>query len=304
MNMEWMKKQIKEPREVDNLKYLMALNPRLIPWIKNITDNYYMVERCEEIHEEDFCPANFDKLYFNFLGSLYKFRQKDFTSGIYKYFAPNSLNSKVRNQEYIPYIMAEFEEIIENVSTQVPKLLEDLTFIGLLKFLRKNSRYLKNWKPMNGYSLLHGDLHIGNIVKRNNNFLLIDFEYLRYGAVELETANLIISALIYYYKQNFNNGKQRLFELSNDYIQVVNKLPFLDTVSFQFFFIFSLSLFYLTAFLKKDKVGLESIYKIIKVSDIVRKDQKLLNYFNPLLRSIFSYPYKRGYNYFMKPCKN
>jgi len=262
MNMEWMKKQIKEPREVDNLKYLMAMNPGLIPRIKNITDNYYLVERCEGIYEEDFCPANFDKLYLFFGGYLHKFRQKSFTPGIYKYFAPNSLNSKVRNQEYIPYIMAEFEEIIENVSTQVPRLLEDLMFIGLLKFLRKNSRYLKNWKPMNGYSLLHGDLHIGNIVKRNNDFLLIDFEYLRYGAVELETANLIISSLIYYYKQNFDNEK--LYELSNDYIQVVNKLPFLDTVSFQFFFIFSLSLFYLSLYLRKEQIGLKTIRKIMK----------------------------------------
>jgi len=41
-----------------------------------------------------------------------------------------------------------------------------------------------------------------------------------------------------------------------------------------------------------------------KKSNLLCINQKLLNYFNPLLRSIFSYPYKRGYNYFMKPCKN
>ncbi len=264
MNMKWIKKQIKEPREVDNLKYLMALNPRLIPRVKNVTENYFVIEKCEEIHKEDICPANFDKLYLKLLGPLYKFREKSFTQGIYKYFAPNSLNSKVRNQKYIPYIMAEFEEIIENVSTQVPKLLEDLMFVSLLKFLKKDSRYFKNWKPMNGYSLLHGDLHIGNIVKRNNDFLLIDFEYLRYGAVELETANLIISSLIYYNKQNFSNDKQKLYKLSNDYIQVVNKLPFLDTVLFQFFFIFSLSLFYLSFYLRKEQIGLKGIRKIMK----------------------------------------
>ncbi len=261
MIMEWIKKQIKiGSLEIENLKYLMNLKPRIVPSIKETSKDYYLIEKCTEISKEDFALENFGKLYCNLLSSLYKIKRKGFTHGIYKYFAPNSLNCLVENQKYIPYLMVEFNEIIKKITIYVPKLANDSMFLSLLNYLRTNIKYIRNWEPQEGYCLLHGDLHIKNIVKRGQGYLLIDYEYLRFGAKELEVANFIVSCLLFFYKRDYVSGK--LYQ--NKYYDNIVKL-FLDTDIFQFFFLFHLTLFYITYFLKEDLPSLEIVRKIIEL---------------------------------------
>ncbi len=260
---KWIKKRVKEIREIENLKYLMQLKPKLIPHVKNITNEYYYIERCKPIEPKDFEPYKFRKIYLNLLIPLHKTKKEVFTEGIYKYYGAYSLKNTVNNQRYVPYIFNKFKKLIRNTLIQQPpwSLLKDKTFTTLLKHLKNMTRRLKDWKPTNGYSLLHGDLHIGNIVKRNNNFLLIDFEYLRYGAAELEVANLIISCLIWYHKKNYNSD---LIQMNSKYFQLYNTLPFLDAETLKLFFIFSLSLFYFSLYLRRKQSELEILQKIIK----------------------------------------
>jgi len=260
LKMKKIKKYIREPRELKNLKYLLQLAPSLIPSIEIITDDYYVMEKCEVIEPKDFEPANFYRLYTSLLMPLHKFKRKSFTPGIYKYFAPYSLNFEIKEQYYIPYIMNELKKIVQDASLQLPELPDDAIFTNLVRYLKSTSRHFENWKPDSGYSLLHGDLHAGNIVKKDNNYLLIDFEYLRYGVAELEVANLVISSLIYYYMNmslNINN-------LIIEYLQVCSELPQIDDTLFKFLFIFSLSLFYLSFYLRKKENELEGIRKIAK----------------------------------------
>jgi len=258
----WIKKYIREPREIDNLKHLLKLNLELIPHIRNITNEYYYIEKCKTIESKDFDSLNFHKLYFNLLVPLHKFKNESFTPGIYKYFGPQNLNYKVNNQKYIPYIFSKFEKLIQSASFQFPNLIEDKTFITLLKHLKNMKENFKNWKPIDGYSLLHGDLHIGNIVKRNNNFLLIDFEYLRYGTAELEIANLIISCLLWNYKNKIN--KKELMQLNTEYFKIYSNLSLLDDALLKLFFIFSLSLFYFSLYLRGKHNELEVVREITK----------------------------------------
>ena len=259
--MKLTKKYIKESREIENLNYLLSIAPELLPSIKTITNKYYTLEKCETIKSKDFMPSNFHKLYIKLIIPLHRFNNKNFTPGIYKYFAPCSLNFEIKNQYYVPYIMSEFEKIINNLSLQIKDLLQDVIFSNLLKFLRHFGKQFKKWKPVNGYSLLHGDLHIGNIVKKENNFLLIDFEYLRYGASELEIANLVISSLIYHCRND--NNDQKVEKAYTEYNQIISKLPFLDGASYKFFFTFSLNLFYLSLYIRK-KEELDIIRKITR----------------------------------------
>lgn len=240
----------------------MQLTPNLIPPIKVITDDYYVIERCEVIGPEDFKPSNFYRLYTNLLMPLHKFKRKSFTPGIYKYFKPYSLKHEVKEQHYVLYIMNEFEKIVQGVSVCFSGLLEDVMFTNLVRYLKSISKHFENWRPKTGYSLLHGDLHIGNIVKKGNNYLLVDFEYLRYGAAELEVANLVISSLIYYYKENFDD--KELNNLIAKYSQACSKLPKMDNKLFKFFFIFSLNLDYLSLYLREKENDLEGIQKIAK----------------------------------------
>lgn len=262
LEMKRIKQFIKKPVEIENLKYLIQLTPSLIPSIRMITDDYYVMEKCEVIEPEDFEPANFYKLYAELLMPLHKFKRKSFTPGIYKYFAPYSLKREVKEQHYVPYIMNEFEKIVRDVSVRFSGLLEDVMFTNLVKYLKSISKYFENWQPQTGYSLLHGDLHIGNIVKKGNNYLLVDFEYLRYGAAELEVANLVISSLIYYYKENFDDKELNI--LVAKYLQVCGKLPKIDNKLFKFLFIFSLSLNYCSSYLRERENDLDGIQKIAK----------------------------------------
>ncbi len=148
LEMKWIKRYVKEPREIENLNYIIKMVPELIPPIKTITDRYYVIERYEAIKSEDFKLSNFHKLYLNLLVPLHRHKKKSFTPGIYKYFAPYSLRYETTEQYYVPHIMDEFKKIIQNVSIQSPKLLKDVTFTNLFRFLKNNSRYFKNWKPV------------------------------------------------------------------------------------------------------------------------------------------------------------
>lgn len=263
--MEWIKKQLKQSNslEIGNLNYLMTLNLGIIPRVRSITKTFYLIEKCNNISGDDFAPSNFDKLYHNLLIHLYKLRRESFSPGIYKYFfveTQNSLKCEVKNQKYIPYIMSELEKIIQIVTIHVPKILEDSKFDNLLKLLRKNNKCLENWHPAEGYSLIHGDLHTRNIVKRGQDYLFIDFEFLRYGAKELEIANLTTTCLLQYWQDA--NNKELLLRLINDYNIIIEKLPSIDIIAFRFFFAYTLCLFYLSLYLKKDQNGLKAI-KII-----------------------------------------
>ncbi|HOC52975.1 MAG TPA: hypothetical protein PLW61_01275 [Caldisericia bacterium] len=268
---KWIKKFVKNSVEIENLKYLMQLTPNLLPSIKIITDNYYIMEKCNVIEPKDFAPANFYRLYSELLMPLHKFKKNNYTPGIYKYFAPYTLNSEIKEQYYIPYIMNELKKLICNISIDFTELLEDTYFLNLVRSLNSISIYFKDWKPYNGYNLLHGDLHIGNIVKKNNSYLLIDFEYLHYGSKELEIANFIISSLIWHYKKNHNYTE--LKKLIIDYFQTCNEFSFFDYSLLKFFFVYSLTLFYLSAYLKKDKIGLETIHKITELYRIIGDDK-------------------------------
>lgn len=257
----WIKKQVKEDSlEIENLKYLLGLNLKIFPKIKDISQDSYMIQKCSNVSETDFSfsPHNFGKLYFELLAPLYKFKKESFTPGVYKFFTPSSPNCKIKSQKYIPYVTAEISKIIRCLEIHIPKLLEDPMFLYLVNMLNKNHVCIKNWVPVDGYSLLHGDLHPDNMVKNGKDFLLIDYEYLRFGPSELEVCNLIL-CLLYHYKKKHKENISKLF---NDYILAIKKLPF-DIVSFPFFMVLVVILFYINFYIKKDPDGLNTVQKII-----------------------------------------
>jgi len=273
--MEMLSKQVKEPREIENLKYIMSLDSRLIPQIREIASNYYVIEKCEACCSNDFIPPSFNSVYSNVLARLHKFKKNSFTLGIYKYFTPANLNSTVNDQKYIPHIMSTLEQIVQIISRQIPNLLEQSRFVLLTEFLRHSSKFHINWQPVDGYSLLHGDLHVRNILKKNNNFFLIDFEHLRYGPPELDIANLIISVLILEYEQKCSET-----QLNTDiysFFEVCENLPRTDYTLFIFLFVLSLHLFYLRGYVAKDESGLDTICKIIDSYFVSKLFKKYIN---------------------------
>lgn len=262
MDMSWIKKYVKESREVENLHYIIKMVPNLVPPIKAVTSEYYIIEKCTPIQSKDFEPSSFYGLCTQLLTPLHGIKVEHFTPGVYKYFAPHCLGGEIKGYSYIPYITGELEGIARCMRIKCPELLNDALFTSLCQLLSNRARYLKDWEPSGGYSLLHGDLHVGNIVKRERDFLFIDFEYLRYGAAELEVANLINSCITYHHKGGLN--EQEVMRLNKDYARVAETLPLVDPAVLNFFLVFSLTLFFISSYLRGEVGQLEIVRQLAR----------------------------------------
>lgn len=264
--MNWVKKEVKKARELENISLLISLDINVIPEIKNISKKSYLIRKGCQLAPHDFSPSNFLRLCRNLLIPLYKHKQRNFTPGIYKYFLPSNIDSTVSSGNYITYITREFERIakktlIKSCSDSNPSML-----LWYLKSLRrmKSDLTMQNWIPPRGFSLLHGDLHTANIIKNNGKYLLIDFEYLRYGPPELEVSNLAYSALLRFRQRGWSRGD--VYDMFNIYKRNIDKLSFVDSEALPFFLLFSSSLFYLGAYLKRDLDSLSLFKEIVNCS--------------------------------------
>ncbi len=261
--MIWIKKTFKNENEIFNLNYLLALAPDIIPTIEIKSESTYLVEKCSTIDFEDIKPENFSLIYDSLFLRLYTFKRQKFTKGVYKYFEYYGLNSESTNETYIFGLMNSLNTYLDIFYKIYPELCGEQIFIDLVNKVREESKNYTNWVPHDGYSLLHGDLHVGNIVKKNNKYLFIDFEYLQYGRPEIEIANLIISSLIWNYEKNKN--KNKIEELVISYIEVCSNLPSFDKSLFRFFFYYVQLLFCFRSIVKKESLTLNIILEIFQL---------------------------------------
>jgi hypothetical protein len=264
---EWTRKEIESSRHLFNLRYLLKLNPEILPQIDDISADYYLMEVCQPIEYADFAPSNLTQLHQTLFAALHRFKRDRFTPGIYKYFTPYSITYKSRTTNYIPHVLQQLKRILDRMSKVLSQLPSDNTLTSLLRYIEHVSSQPEDWTPAAGYSLLHGDLHIGNIVKKNNRFLLIDYEYLRYGAAEMELANFVISALIWVYKRGGSDNDaertRRLVRAIYDYDEACRHVDSIDFVALKFFCAIALCLSYLSAYVKNDWRAMQCAAKIL-----------------------------------------
>lgn len=256
LEIEYITKKVRDENEIINLKILRKISPQSIPFTKDINTTSYFIEKCQTIDETDFSPDNFSSIY-NFLDeNLYRQLERKYSEGIYKFFyVRHSYKRLFSGSSYVPYLIKELEHAIQRL-----KIYNNRTVCALLDENRSRAGSLQKWHPVNGFNLLHGDLHIGNMVKKNGNYLLIDYEYLRYGAKELEIANFILSCLMFYGMKNDHSNLSRITE---EYLKKSKKIEYFDHNFFHFSLFLSLTLWYITALVKKNNKEIEVISKIL-----------------------------------------
>jgi hypothetical protein len=254
-NIEFIKKKSKGNNEISNLKLLLNLTPDIIPLVKTVKNDYYILEKCSPLEEKDFSPENFLYLYHHLFKKLYKHKHKDFSKGIYKYFySIDSCQNEQINKCYIPYLLEELEKEIQQLNIQ-----NNPQIIHLINECYDRANLFLNWRPSNGFNLLHGDLHIGNIVRKNEDYFLIDYEYVRYGAKELEIANYIISCLIFC---GMHNNANTLNKVCNRYLTMLKQSNLFHYNLFLLFLLLLSTLYYITAFIKNNEKGTSIISEI------------------------------------------
>jgi hypothetical protein len=194
---EYFEKFVRSEQEISNLLFIFSISPQIIPEIKEIKAESYIIEKCCTISILDITPIWFKRVLNRLNENLYVNTSDSFSTGIYKYFfTSDCIKLKKDNEFYLPYLCSELLTL-----TKILGLDKDKTVKIQLNAITDEVSNSSNWAPIGGFKLLHGDLHSGNIVKKNSKIFLIDFEYLRYGAIELETANFLISCILLLYNK-------------------------------------------------------------------------------------------------------
>lgn len=159
----------------------LGLSDITVPYTLNgaslIMENGRQIDRRE---------CSITKLYQDCLKHLYSYTQRDFSPGIYAFYGGAIIPKK--GEKYADYLY----EQIKSLHPQVARLsVPDLASLVMKVFccLERNLDNLYSLiSGIDSFELLHGDLHIGNVLEYMGNYRLIDFEFVRFGAKSCEIA--------------------------------------------------------------------------------------------------------------------
>lgn len=143
----------------------------------------------EEGRQVDRQKCSVESIYRSCLKKLYSFRQTSFSPGIYAFYgAPISPKKGESYSEYLRgQIKALQPEIRANVA-QEQIAIADAAYARLVSNFKEHYAKIES---VNSFELLHGDLHIGNILEYRGEYRLIDFEFARFGPKACEIAFLL-----------------------------------------------------------------------------------------------------------------
>jgi len=175
---------------------------------------------------------NIFELYNSCLSSLYKYNRDTFSSGIYALYG--SGDSPYGRTLYLEYINEELKKLYNYKVDSLSPIIKEIYYQSITLCFETLEKYKNKYNTFR-IALLHGDLFCGNILLYKKQYKLIDFEYLRVGAVELELAFLlcwdfitnadigkysiqVIEKNIYDLKENDVIDEQSTFFISNVFI--------------------------------------------------------------------------------------
>ena len=125
---------------------------------------------------------NIIELYDQAIKPFHEIKFTNYTPGLYC-FIQTPLPTQTDN--YLSYLDKVIQEQVFRVGQNI------VVCEAYTAFYKGICEMRENHIAINSYSLLHGDLHNGNVLKYNGRYSLIDFEYVRVGPSELEWAFLL-----------------------------------------------------------------------------------------------------------------
>lgn len=139
-----------------------------------------------EGHHIERLKWNIVKLYNEAIKPFHRIHSDRFTPGIYSFMSSNIVDLE---KDYRVHLLSELNRLISFSSSQDEKILLKNEIFNVVSdsialLIRENIE-IKN------FCLLHGDLYNGNLLFYNNKYVLIDFEYVRFGPFQLDITFLI-----------------------------------------------------------------------------------------------------------------
>ena len=129
------------------------------------------------------------QIYRDCLKDLYSIKSDSFSPGVYAFYGSQVIPQG--SDTYGAYLQRQIQDINNVVEKSQFEVVRSIA-----KYCRKSlnlglERHYDSLNNLSKFSLLHGDLHTGNILVYHNQYKLIDFEFLRFGPRQLELAFLM-----------------------------------------------------------------------------------------------------------------
>lgn len=130
------------------------------------------------------------KMYREVIHPLHAIKQNRFSSGVYSFWGSCCENKEC---DYRKHLLHELDALsITACEAEDALLLKELCE----QARRKIESLIEQNIPIGEFCLLHGDLHNGNILIRDDRYALIDFEYMRLGPALLEWSFVLFWDLV------------------------------------------------------------------------------------------------------------
>lgn len=142
-----------------------------------------MLLRMQRGVHPDRLGLDFPKFYRQALFHLYSCSYESFSPGIYSFIYTDVA---IGDKSYLQYLRSAVHLAYQNAKSQIADSIIPLCRESMDMFMQASISLAEEYSPK--YVLLHGDLFIGNILLYNEDYKLIDWEYLRLGPKELELA--------------------------------------------------------------------------------------------------------------------
>lgn len=200
------------PSESEKISWILELGLKNITLIDNKSEN--------EIKElvgkhSSYLELNPIRLYDDVLSKFYWQKSSTWSKGIYAFWCSGIEFCGLR---YTEYLKNELQEIFKLCG------VEQSSFVR--KIYNSVEKYISdNYYEVDEFSLLHGDLYLGNILTYNNEYKLIDFEFVRYGPKNLEIAFVLFWDIISEDNEDF---RQKRFNKSIENISAFVKCGILN----------------------------------------------------------------------------
>lgn len=130
-----------------------------------------------------------EPVYRDCLADLYSVKSARYSPGLYAFYGTPEVPSP--EEPYGHYLARQSSGLLKSLEGCSSVIIRSIAAF-CSELLRKSfQKHMSALDSQQTFSLLHGDLHSGNILQYRGAYKLIDFEFMRFGPVSMEIAFLL-----------------------------------------------------------------------------------------------------------------
>lgn len=137
----------------------------------------------------DMRSVSTSQLYKDCLKDLYAVKSSGFTPRIYAFYGANL--PPFTGERYGSYLKRQVDALQAGIASSIYRIINTVFSYCMQVLAQGIAKHGTALDCLTSFSLLHGDLHFGNILEQNGIYKLIDFEYMMFGPPQVEISFLL-----------------------------------------------------------------------------------------------------------------